>query len=85
MLMVLRRLWGHVRGAPRGVFDQSISRMRAPISPPPARNVSCERLTDDLFIRQSPEALSNAHVLGTPPAVQDDPLIARRGSGIASL
>ena len=43
MLTVLRRLCGHASGGPSGVFAQSISRIRAPISPPPARNVRVER------------------------------------------
>ncbi len=38
MLSVLRRLCGHVSTAPSVVSDQSMSRIRAPISPPPARN-----------------------------------------------
>jgi hypothetical protein len=37
MLSVLRRLCGQVSGVPSGVRGQSISRIRAPISPPPAR------------------------------------------------
>jgi hypothetical protein len=40
MLTVLRRLCGHVSGTPNELLDQSISRMRVPISPPLARNVS---------------------------------------------
>src|SRR6476661_3645330 len=50
MLTVLRRLCGHDSGAPRVLRDQSISRIRAPISPPPARNVSFEGSIDRFFI-----------------------------------
>jgi hypothetical protein len=54
MLTVLRRLWGHVPTGPSGVFDQSKARMRAPISPPPWRNVRFDGSTAELFItRQS--------------------------------
>jgi hypothetical protein len=42
MLTVLRRLCGHVSTGPSLVCDQSISRIRVPISPPPARNVNGE-------------------------------------------
>src|ERR1051325_3458873 len=38
MLSVLRRLCGHVATGPSTVADQSIPRMREPISPPPWRN-----------------------------------------------
>jgi hypothetical protein len=38
MLTAVFRLVGHVSGGPRGVADQSCSRIRAPIAPPPARN-----------------------------------------------
>jgi hypothetical protein len=34
MLTVLRRLCGQALGGPSAVADQSISRIRAPISPP---------------------------------------------------
>src|SRR3954471_15874747 len=37
MLSAVRRLCGHPSTAPTAVRDQSIDRMRAPISPPPAR------------------------------------------------
>src|SRR3954454_15914895 len=37
MLSAVRRLFGHPSTAPTAVCDQSIDRMRAPISPPPAR------------------------------------------------
>src|SRR5678815_1566804 len=37
MLTALQRLCGHVSTGPSGVADQSCSRMRPPISPPPAR------------------------------------------------
>jgi hypothetical protein len=36
MLTAVRSDWGHVSTAPTGVFAQSMERMRAPISPPPA-------------------------------------------------
>src|SRR5688500_6488810 len=42
MHKVLRRLCGQVEGVPSVVFDQSIARMREPISPPPARNERLE-------------------------------------------
>src|SRR6185503_2119538 len=42
MLTVLRRLCGQVAGGPSAVLDQSSSRMRAPISPPPWRKVRLE-------------------------------------------
>ena len=42
-------------GGPSAVRDQSNSRMRAPISPPPARNVSCEGSADGLFIMRPPD------------------------------
>src|SRR5580658_1923648 len=35
--ITVRRLCGQRDGAPSGVADQSCARMRAPISPPPAR------------------------------------------------
>lgn len=33
----MRRLADHVSTGPRSVFDQSMERMSAPISPPPAK------------------------------------------------
>ncbi len=50
MLTVLRRLWGHDSGGPSGVPDQSSSRIRAPISPPPARKVSSRGSTGSLLL-----------------------------------
>src|SRR5690606_23370970 len=44
-LTVLRRLWGQALGGPSGFADQSMARMSAPSSPPPARNVSSDGLT----------------------------------------
>ena len=35
---------------PSGVFDQSMSRMRAPISPPPWRNARLDRLMEELSV-----------------------------------
>ena len=35
VLTLVRKLCGQLSTAPSGVFDQSIERMRAPISPPP--------------------------------------------------
>ena len=37
MLTVVRRLCGHPVAGPSGVFDQSIDRIKFPISPPPRR------------------------------------------------
>ena len=38
MLTVVRKLCGHPVTGPSAVFDQSIARIKLPISPPPARN-----------------------------------------------
>jgi len=43
MLMAVVRLVGHVATGPIGVADQSIARIRAPMSPPPARTASTSR------------------------------------------
>ena len=40
MLTVVRKLYGHPVTGPSEVFDQSIDRIKLPISPPPARNAS---------------------------------------------
>ena len=40
MLTVVRRLCGHPATGPSEVFDQSIARIKLPISPPPDRNAS---------------------------------------------
>lgn len=37
MLTAVLRLWGQEAGGPKGVDAQSMARMSAPISPPPAR------------------------------------------------
>ena len=47
MLTVLRRLCGHASAEPSGVFRQSRSRMRPPISPPPCRNVRLDAPGDN--------------------------------------
>ena len=39
MLSAVRRLWGHRSTGPTAVFDQSMERISAPISPPPDRTV----------------------------------------------
>jgi hypothetical protein len=36
-LTVVRKLWGQVSIAPRGVVDQSFKRINSPIIPPPTR------------------------------------------------
>jgi hypothetical protein len=40
-LTVVRKLCGQVSGEPNGVLDQSLERMRPPISPPPDKNSGC--------------------------------------------
>jgi hypothetical protein len=44
MLTAVRKLCGHDSTGPTGVFDQSIERMRSPVSPPPWRS-ACEELS----------------------------------------
>jgi hypothetical protein len=39
---IVLRLCGQLSGGPRGVFDQLKTRMRSPISPPPARKARSE-------------------------------------------
>jgi hypothetical protein len=51
MLNVLRRLCGQLSAGPRIVLDQSIARMRDPISPPPCRKV-CENAVSTSAIRR---------------------------------
>ncbi len=46
MLSAVRKLWGHRSTGPTAVFDQSMERMNAPISPPPDRTV----LRSDLVV-----------------------------------
>ena len=48
MLRVLRRLCGQLSTGPSDVFAQSRSRIRAPISPPPWRNVRLDQLVEEL-------------------------------------
>ena len=50
MLTVLHKLWGHASTGPRGDFDQSSARIRAPISPPPRRNARFERAMEELSV-----------------------------------
>src|SRR5215813_13333193 len=67
------RLIGQYSGGPSGVRAQSIARIRAPISPPPARNsaalaldVSSEFMRDltfDVMAISNPEGLEVACVL----------------------
>src|SRR5919205_350777 len=40
ILTEVRKLWGQPFTGPRGVWDQSFERIKAPISPPPARQSS---------------------------------------------
>src|SRR6476620_6920165 len=70
MLTVLRRLCGHRCGGPSAVRDQSISRMRPPISPPPARNVSVEGSIEGAFIR---EHVRTFYCHSRPPIVRLPP------------
>src|SRR5580692_4950155 len=66
---VTRRLCGHVSGGPSDVFDQSYPRVRAPISPPPAK----KSLTTSTPIRAaslgrlSPSLKPKFHKVQCPP------------------
>ena len=51
MLMVVRKLCGHPATGPSEVFDQSIDRIKRPISPPPARKASGSELGGNLSLR----------------------------------
>ena len=45
VLTEVRKLWGQSWTGPRGVWDQSKSRMREPASPPPVRNCCFARFS----------------------------------------
>jgi len=66
MLIAVRRLCGQLETGPRGVALQSLARMSAPISPPPARQ-SSGRVTEGKFIDALGERLAAGSLPVKPP------------------
>src|SRR5579864_4877829 len=63
MLTVLRRLCGQSSTGPSAVFDQSMSRMRAPMSPPPWRNAESDPRLEERSVMLG--LCRGSHWLGT--------------------
>src|SRR5947209_5394432 len=61
VLTVVRRLWGQALTGPSGVRDQSIARIAAPISPPPASVASRSARGAPSTIMPAPYPIASAN------------------------
>jgi hypothetical protein len=61
-LKTVLKLCGHREGGPTGVSDQSMARISAPISPPPANTCSISDVPSGFITDAAPLLLGNPHL-----------------------